>query len=111
MRADLLLFSNNFVLITTPLTPGSALLEASLTSPAFSPNIALKSFSSGVGSVSPLGVTFPINISPSLTFAPTRTIPRSSNSLVASSPTLGISAVNSSSPRFVSRTSNSISLT
>ena len=99
------------MLITTPFIPGSALFEASLTSPAFSPKIALRSFSSGVGSVSPFGVTLPIRISPSLTLAPTLIIPRSSNSLVASSPTLGISGVSSSSPRLVSRTSNSISFT
>ena len=35
--ADLLLFSKSFVPITTPLIPGSALFDASLTSPAFSP--------------------------------------------------------------------------
>ena len=109
--ALLLLFSNNFVPITTPFKPGSALFEASLTSPAFSPKIALKSFSSGVGSVSPFGVTFPIMISPSLTFAPTLIIPFSLSSFVASSPTLGISGVNSSWPLFVSLTSSSTSLT
>ena len=108
--AVLLRFSNSFVPITTPFTPGSARFEASFTSPAFSPKIARRSFSSGVGSVSPLGVTLPIKISPSFTLAPIRIIPRSSNSFVASSPTFGISAVNSSSPRFVSRTSSSISL-
>ena len=90
--------------------PGSARFEASLTSPAFSPNIARNSFSSGVGSVSPLGVTFPIRISPSFTLAPCRIIPFSSKSFVASSLTFGISSVNSSWPRLVSRTSTSISL-
>ena len=76
--------------------PGSALLEASLTSPAFSPKIALNNFSSGVGSVSPLGVTLPIRISPSVTLAHKRIIPFSSKSFVASSPTFGISGVSSS---------------
>ena len=90
--------------------PGSALFDASLTSPAFSPKIALSNFSSGVGSVSPLGVTLPIKISPSDTLAPRRIIPFSSKSFVASSPTFGISAVNSSCPRFVSLTSSSTSL-
>ena len=104
------LFWNSLESITTPLIPGSARFEASLTSPAFSPKMARSNFSSGVGSVSPLGVTFPISISPSLIWAPIRTIPSSFNSLVASSLTFGISGVNSSSPRLVSRTSNSISL-
>ena len=104
-------FSYKSVLITTPFTPGSAFLEASFTSPAFSPNIARKSFSSGDGSVSPLGVTLPIRISSSFTIAPTRINPFSSNWAVASSLTFGISGVNSSWPLFVSLTSSSISLT
>ena len=77
-------FSKSFVRITHPLIPGSALLEASLTSPAFSPNIARSNFSSGVGSDSPFGVTLPIRISPSLTLAPSRTMPSSSKSLITS---------------------------
>jgi len=56
-----------------------SVFEASFTSPAFSPNMARRSFSSGVGSVSPFGVTLPIRISPCFTFAPMRMIPRSSN--------------------------------
>ena len=98
---------NNFESITTPLIDGGAFIDASFTSPALSPKIARNNFSSGDGSVSPLGVILPIKISPSLISAPTRMIPFSSNSLVASSLTFGISEVNSSSPLFVSRTSNS----
>ena len=44
--------------------------ELSLTSAAFSPKIARKSFSSGVNCVSPLGVTLPTKMSPPLTSAP-----------------------------------------
>ena len=95
--------------ITTPRNDGGAFNEASLTSPALSPKIARKSFSSGEGSVSPLGVIFPIKISPSFTSAPIRINPFSSRSFVASSETLGISEVNYSKPRFVSRTSNEYS--
>src|SRR6202012_4312537 len=47
--------------------------------------------------------------SPSLICAPTRMIPFSSKSFVASSETFGISGVSSSSPSFVSRTSSSYS--
>ncbi len=102
---------NNFLSITTPLSEGEAFNEASLTSPALSPNIARNNFSSGEGSDSPLGVILPINISPGLIRAPTRTIPFSSKSFVASSLTFGISDVNSSIPRFVSRTSSEYSST
>jgi len=91
---------------TTPLRDGGALSDASFTSPALSPKIALNSLSSGVGSLSPFGVIFPIKISPSLTLAPTLIRPFSSKSLIASSLTLGISLVNSSSPLFVSLTSS-----
>ena len=91
----------------TPFVDGGAFKDASLTSPALSPNMALRSFSSGVGSDSPLGVILPIRISPSLTHAPILIIPFSSRSFVASSLTLGISLVNSSSPNFVSLTSSS----
>ena len=77
--------------------------------PLFSPKMALRSFSSGESWVSPLGVTLPTNISPGLTSAPSLTIPLSSRSLRASSPTFGISRVISSLPSFVSlaTTSNS----
>ena len=103
-------FSYKSVFMTTPFTPGSAFLDASFTSPAFSPKIALRSFSSGEGSVSPLGDTLPIKISSSFTIAPTLIKPSSSSCAVDSSLTFGISGVNSSLPRLVSRTSNSISL-
>ena len=102
---------NNFLLITTPLSEESAFNEASFTSPALSPKIALNSFSSGVGSDSPFGVILPIKISPGFTSAPILIIPFSSRSLVASSETLGISAVNSSIPSLVSLTSNEYSST
>ena len=110
LSCDLLLLSlndltNNFLSITTPFKEGGALRDASFTSPALSPNIARKSFSSGVGSDSPLGVIFPINISPGLTSAPTLIIPFSSSSFVASSLTFGISSVSSSEPSLVSLTS------
>ena len=95
--------------MTIPLSDGGAFKDASFTSPALSPNIALKSFSSGVGSDSPLGVIFPIRMSPDLTSAPTLIIPFSSRSEVASSLTLGISLVNSSIPSFVSLTSREYS--
>src|SRR5690606_27061436 len=98
---------NSFVSITTPFNDGEAFRDASFTSPALSPKIARSNFSSGDGSDSPLGVILPIKISPPFTSAPTRMMPFSSRSLVASSDTFGISEVNSSSPRFVSRTSNS----
>ena len=91
----------------TPLVEGDAFNEASLTSPALSPKIALNNFSSGVGSDSPLGVIFPTMISLSFIQAPTLMRPFSSKFLVASSLTLGISFVNSSSPSLVSRTSTS----
>ena len=45
--------------------------EESLTSVAFSPNIDLRSFSSGLDEVSLFGVTFPTKISPVFTSAPT----------------------------------------
>ncbi len=101
--------SNNFLSITTPRNDGEAFNEASFTSPALSPKIALNNFSSGVGSDSPLGVILPIKISPGLTSAPIRIIPFSSKSFVASSETFGMSLVNSSAPNFVSLTSNEYS--
>jgi hypothetical protein len=63
---------NNFLSITTPKMMGPAFNEASLTSPALSPKIARRSFSSGEGSDSPFGVIFPIRISPGVTSAPIR---------------------------------------
>jgi hypothetical protein len=62
--------ANNFLSKTTPCNDGEAFNEASFTSPALSPKIALRSFSSGVGSDSPFGVIFPIRMSPGLTSAP-----------------------------------------
>ena len=82
--------------ITTPCNDGGAFNEASFTSPALSPKMARKSFSSGVGSDSPFGVIFPINISPGLTSAPIESFHFHLRSLVASSLTLGISFVSSS---------------
>ena len=101
----------SFLSITTPESDGLAFNEESLTSPALSPKIARRSFSSGDGSLSPLGEILPIMMSPGSIRAPIRTIPLSSRSFVASSDTLGISAVNSSIPRFVSRTSRAYSST
>ena len=49
--------------ITTPVLPDLSLSEESLTSVAFSPNIDLNNFSSGLEEVSLLGVTFPTKIS------------------------------------------------
>ena len=105
-RLSFTALANNFLSKTTPCNDGEAFNEASFTSPALSPKIALRSFSSGVGSDSPLGVIFPIRISPGFTSAPIQIIPFSSKSLVASSETLGISLVNSSLPNLVSLTSN-----
>ena len=90
---------------TIPFNDGGAFNEASFTSPALSPKIALNNFSSGVGSDSPFGVILPIKISPGLTSAPTLIIPFSSKSDVASSLTFGISFVSSSIPNLVSLTS------
>ena len=101
----------SFLPITTPRSDGEAFREASFTSPALSPKIARNSFSSGEGSDSPFGVILPIRMSPGSIRAPTRTIPFSSKSLVASSLTFGISEVNSSIPRLVSRTSRIYSST
>ena len=106
LRLSLTALANNFLSKTTPCNDGEAFNEASFTSPALSPKIARNNFSSGVGSDSPLGVIFPIRMSPGFTSAPIRIIPFSSKSLVASSETLGISLVNSSLPNFVSLTSN-----
>ncbi len=88
-----------------PEREGEAFREASFTSPALSPKMARSSFSSGEGSLSPFGVILPMRMSPGSTWAPMRMIPFLSRSLVASSLTFGISAVSSSMPRLVSRTS------
>ncbi len=98
-----------FTSTTIPPSPWETLNDVSLTSLAFSPNIALKSLSSAVSSVSPFGVTLPTSMSPDLTSAPILTIPRSSKSLKASSPILGTSLVISSLPSFVSLASDSYS--
>ena len=105
LRLSLIILVKIFLSITTPFNDGDAFRDASLTSPALSPKIALSNFSSGVGSDSPFGVIFPIKMSPALTSAPTLIIPFSSKSFVASSETLGISSVSSSLPSFVSLTS------
>ena len=89
--------------ITVPDTLDGTLKEVSLISEAFSPNIALRSFSSGDNCDSPFGVTLPTKISPASTFAPTYTMPFSSNFESADSLTPGISEVISSMPSFVSR--------
>ena len=103
--------AKSFLSMTTPLSDGLALREESLTSPALSPKMARSSFSSGDGSLSPFGEILPIMMSPGSMRAPIRTIPLSSRSFVASSLTLGMSLVNSSTPRFVSRTSSEYSST
>ena len=83
------------------LDAGGHLSEASRTSPAFSPKMARRSFSSGVSCVSPFGVTLPTRMSPGSTFAPMRTMPDSSRSRSACSETFGMSFVISSAPSFV----------
>ena len=93
--------------MTMPSIPGGAFSEASRTSPALSPKMARSSLSSGVSSVSPLGVTLPTRMSPGLDRAPMRMMPSSSRFLSASSPTFGMSRVISSFPRLVSRTCSS----
>ena len=57
--------------ITVPFVLVGTLVDVSLTSEAFSPNIALRSFSSGESWFSPFGVILPTRISPGLTSAPT----------------------------------------
>jgi hypothetical protein len=98
-----------FTSMTSPVMPGGTFSELSFTSFAFSPKMAVSSFSSGDSSVSPLGVILPTRISPARTRAPMRTIPRSSRLTRLSSATFGISRVISSIPRFVSRTWSSSS--
>ena len=55
----------------------------------------------------PSGVILPTRMSPGFTSAPMRTMPDSSRSLRASSPTFGMSRVTSSLPSFVSRATHS----
>ena len=95
--------------ITMPLCPGGTRSEVSRTSPAFSPKIARSRRSSGESWVSPFGVILPTRMSSGFTSAPIRTMPDSSRSASASSPTFGMSRVISSRPSLVSRatTSNS----
>jgi hypothetical protein len=50
--------------MTTPSIPGGTLSDESFTSFAFSPKIAVSSFSSGDSSVSPFGVILPTRMSP-----------------------------------------------
>jgi hypothetical protein len=50
--------------MTMPCTPGGTRSELSRTSPAFSPKMARRSFSSGESWVSPLGVILPTRMSP-----------------------------------------------
>ena len=93
--------------MTAPVTPGGTRSEVSRTSPAFSPKIARRSFSSGDSWVSPFGVILPTRMSPGSTSAPMRMMPDSSRSWRASSPTFGMSRVISSLPSLVSRAMHS----
>ena len=95
--------------MTVPDSPCGTFIEVSRTSRAFSPKIARSSRSSGVSSVSPLGVTLPTRMSPVVTSAPMRMMPRSSRSASISSETFGMSRVISSGPSLVSRASTSCS--
>ena len=95
--------------MTLPVSPCGTFSEVSRTSRAFSPKIARSSRSSGVSSVSPLGVTLPTRMSPGWTSAPIRMMPRSSRSARTSSETFGMSRVISSAPSLVSRASISCS--
>ena len=96
-----------FTSTTLPRSPCGMRSEVSLTSRDFSPKMARKRRSSGVNSFSPLGVILPTRMSFGPTSAPNRMIPFSSRSLMASSPTFGISRVISSGPSLVSRASTS----
>ncbi|SLH00589.1 Uncharacterised protein [Mycobacteroides abscessus subsp. abscessus] len=100
---------NTRIPMTLPDSPWGTFNEVSRTSRAFSPKIARSNRSSGVSSVSPLGVTLPTRMSPSRTSAPIRTMPRSSRSANTSSETFGMSRVISSAPSLVSRASISCS--
>ena len=96
---------NSLMSTTLPYSPCGRRRLESFTSRAFSPKMARSSFSSGLSSVSPLGVILPTRMSPGATSAPMRTMPRSSRSFSASSPTFGMSRVISSGPSLVSRAS------
>ena len=95
--------------MTLPVSPCGTFRLVSRTSRAFSPKIARSRRSSGVSSVSPLGVTLPTRMSPGPTSAPMRMMPRSSRSLRMSSLRFGMSRVISSAPSLVSRASISCS--
>jgi hypothetical protein len=82
-----------------------SLRDVSLISFAFSQNIACKSLSSGVCSVSHFGVIFQTKISHSFTVAQILTIPSLSKFLSLASHTFGISLVVCSGHSFVSLTS------
>jgi len=58
-----------------PVTPDGTTSEVSLTSAAFSPKMARRSFSSGASSVSDFGVILPTRMSPGFTSAPMRMTP------------------------------------
>ena len=64
-----------FTSMTVPFMPGGTFSDESFTSFAFSPKIAVSSFSSGDSSVSPFGVILPTRMSPGLTCAPIRMMP------------------------------------
>ncbi len=98
---------NTFTSTTFPRSPCGIRREVSFTSRDFSPKMARSRRSSGVSSFSPLGVILPTRISFGPTSAPMRMIPFSSRSLIASSPTFGMSRVISSGPNLVSRASTS----
>ena len=106
-RSELSSRVNTFTSTTLPRSPWGIRNDVSFTSRDFSPKMARNKRSSGVSSFSPLGVILPTRISFGPTSAPIRIIPFSSRSLIASSPTLGISRVISSGPSFVSRASTS----
>ena len=100
---------NTLTSMTLPDSPWGTLRLVSRTSRAFSPKIARSRRSSGVSSVSPLGVTLPTRTSPGPTSAPMRMIPRSSRSARMSSLRFGMSRLISSGPSLVSRASTSCS--
>ena len=93
---------NTCTSIIVPACPEGTLKLVSLTSEAFSPNIALNNFSSGVSCVSPFGVTFPTRTSPASTSAPIWIMPASSSLPSILSDKLEMSLVISSGPSFVS---------
>ncbi len=88
--------------MTVPLSPLLMRKLVSLTSRAFSPNMARSSLSSAVSSVSPLGAILPTKMSLPVTSAPTTTIPSSPRLRRSCSLTFGMSRVSSSAPNLVS---------